>query len=196
MVTPKRESYNSTVDHWSDRLIAELSASDQRATHVIAGLNSEQLNWRPSPGGWSVGQCLAHLAMANERYLPPIQEALHTRPLSPVSEITPGWFGRWFIANIAEPSPKTRRIRAPKQIQPESRVDFIVLGRFLRSNAATRDLILRARDHDVNRIRFANPFVPCVRFTVGTGFEIVSAHERRHLLQAERVRQAAGFPVS
>jgi hypothetical protein len=32
-----------------------------------------------------------------------------------------------------------------------------------------------------------NPFVPLVRFTVGTGVEIVWRHQHRHLLQAERV---------
>ncbi len=182
------------VAHWSDRLISELNASDQRATHLLAGLTSEQLNWQPSPAAWSVGQCLAHLAVTNERYLPPIAKALLDKPKSAVPEITPGWFGRWFIASFAEPSPKTKRARAPKQIQPESRVDLSVLDRFLRSNDAVRDLILRARDYDVNRIRFPNPFVPGIRFTVGTALEIVPGHERRHLLQAERVKQTPGFP--
>jgi hypothetical protein len=182
------------VAHWSDRLISELNASDQRSIQLTAGLTTEELNWQPSRAAWSVGQCLAHLAVANERYLPPIAKALHDEPTSAVPEITPGWFGRWFIASFAtEPSPKTKRARAPKQIQPESHVDLSILDRFLRSNDAARGLILRARDYDVNRIRFANPFVPGIRFTIGTGLEIVSGHERRHLLQAERVKQASGF---
>jgi hypothetical protein len=69
-----------------------------------------------------------------------------------------------------------------------------VLERFLRNNAAARQLIVRAGEYDVNRIRFRNPFVPVFRFTVGTGLEIISKHEGRHLLQAERVRQSVGFP--
>jgi hypothetical protein len=44
------------------------------------------------------------------------------------------------------------------------------------------------------KYNFRNPFVPVIRFTVGTGLEILSKHERRHLLQAERVRESAGFP--
>ena len=38
-------------------------------------------------------------------------------------------------------------------------------------------------------IRFRNPFIPLLRFTVGTGLEIVAKHESRHLLQAEGVRR-------
>lgn len=163
---------------------------------MTAGLNIEQLNWQPAPGSWSVGQCLEHLSVTNKAYLAAISSALVGRPASPVPEIRPGWFGRWFIANMVEPSPKTKRVRAPKAIVPAALLELSVLDRFLESNRAICRLLQQARDNDVNRVRFANPFVPGIRFTVGTGFQILSGHERRHLLQAERVRQASGFPVT
>ena len=52
----------------------------------------------------------------------------------------------------------------------------------------------RAAGYDVNHVRFRNPFIPLLRFSVGTGLELHSSHERRHLLQAERVKTAPGFP--
>jgi hypothetical protein len=73
-----------------------------------------------------------------------------------------------------------------------SRAD--VLAAFLRSNQAARDLVRRAAGYDVNAIRFRNPFLPLLRFTVGTGLEITAKHESRHLLQAERVRRLSEFP--
>jgi len=69
-----------------------------------------------------------------------------------------------------------------------------VLQRFLRSNEAARELVRSASDCDVNRIRFKNPFIPVLRFTAGTGFMILSKHQRRHLLQAERVKNSLDFP--
>jgi hypothetical protein len=47
---------------------------------------------------------------------------------------------------------------------------------------------------EFNRVRFKNPFVPLLRFTVGTGLMVINAHDRRHLWQAERVQVAPGFP--
>ena len=85
-----------------------------------------------------------------------------------VQEITPGWFGRWFIRNYIEPT-VIRPARAPKMIAPAADVDPSVLDRFLRGNQTVRDLVHRARNYDVNNIRFRNPFVPIIRFTVGTG---------------------------
>ena len=176
------------------RLISELDAADQRARELAKRLTPLQLNWKPGQDAWSVGQCLEHLRATNEVYLPAIAASLSARPLLAVQDITPGWFGRWFIRNYIEPSPESKRARAPKKIAPGPQVDPDILDHFLTSNQAVRELVRRASDYDVNRIRFENPFVPVLRFTVGTGLEIVSRHQRRHLLQAERVKQAVGFP--
>lgn len=183
---------------WCRRLLSELEASDARAIAIARPLTPEQLNWKPAPEQWSVGQCLEHLAMANEVYLSPIAAALAgSQPGGGAGEITPGWFGRWFIRTYIAPSPHTRRARAPRKIAPVlSRVEPSMLDRFLHSNREMRDLVTRAAAHDVNRVRFTNPFIPLIHFTVGTGFELTSRHEDRHLLQAERVKQAPGFPAA
>jgi hypothetical protein len=181
---------------WAQRLLASLSSSDQRATALARPLSVAQLNWRADPSTWSVGQCLDHLRATNEVYGAAIASALpaHGNGRS-VEEITPGWFGRYFIRTVIEPSPKTRKQKAPSKIVPITTVDAAVLDRFLRSNQQTRDLIARAQSFDVNRLRFKNPFVSWIHFTVGTGLEIIAKHEVRHLLQAERIRAHAGFPA-
>lgn len=180
---------------WAHRLLASLSSSDQRARALAQPLSVAQLNWRADPSTWSVGQCLDHLRAANDVYGAAIASALPANGDGrPVDEITPGWFGRYFIRTVIEPSPTTRKQKAPSKIVPITTVDATVLDRFLRSNQQTRDLIARAQSFDVNRLRFPNPFVSWIRFTVGTGLEIIARHEERHLLQAERVRQHPDFP--
>ena len=176
---------------WSRQLIAELQASDQRAIALARGLTTEQLNWKPRPESWSVGQCLEHLCISGELYLPPIAAALKNQPRSPVERITPGWFGAWFIRSYIAPSPHTKKARAPRKITPVlSSIEPSILDRFLAMNREVRAIIERAQPYDVNRIRFVNPFIPIIRFTVGTGLEIISKHEMRHLLQAEKVWQS------
>jgi hypothetical protein len=177
---------------WCTRLLDELRAADTRAVKLAKPLTAVQLNWRPSPAEWSIGQCLDHLLVANRVYLPPISEALQHAPRRTVDEITPGWFGRWFIRSFIAPSPASKKAKAPGKITPVSEVDAAILDRFLASNEETRRLIETAAAFDVNRVRFKNPFVGPIRFTVGTGLEIIAKHQDRHLLQAERVRAAMG----
>jgi hypothetical protein len=190
-----------TVDsapRWCARLIADFSAADTRAKTLAAALTRGRVNWKPRPDAWSIGQCLQHLVIGNELYIDAIEAAM-TRNLTvtgPVDEIAIGAPSRWFIRSYIEPSPQTKRAKAPKQIVPSATIDENVLDRFLEGNQRIRAIVRRASDYDVNRIRFRNPFVPVIRFTVGTGFELLARHEERHLLQAERVRQAPDFPVA
>jgi hypothetical protein len=185
---------DDALPNWSHRLISELDAADQRAIALAKPLTLRQLTWAPRPGAWSVGQCLDHLRIANEEYVAAMSVSLTKGQHAVVQEITPGWFGRWFIRRFIAPSTKATRVRAPKKIRPGVNIEQSVLERFLASNRSARDLVHRAGNYDVNRIRFSNPFIPGIRFTVGTGLEIISQHQQRHLLQAERVRESAGFP--
>jgi hypothetical protein len=141
-----------------------------------------------------VGQCVEHLAVTNEAYAAVIDAAIQGKADAPVEQITPGWFGGWFLRSFAAPSPESKRVKAPAKIRPGRRVGLSVIDRFLSSNESCRALILRARDKNVNRIRFWNPFVKGIRFTVGTGLESIAGHERRHLMQAQRVRVSENFP--
>ena len=122
------------------------------------------------------------------------REGTDRTPVIVVEEIAVTRFGRWFIRRYIEPSAETARARAPRKIAPGAMVDAAILDRFFAGNDETRLVIARAGHHDVNRIRFVNPFVPLLRFTVGTGLEIVTGHQRRHLLQAERIKELRDFP--
>ena len=51
-----------------------------------------------------------------------------------------------------------------------------------------------AAEIDANRARYRNPFLKVLNFRVSTGLGVIAAHDRRHLWQAEQVRQAAGYP--
>jgi hypothetical protein len=126
--------------------------------------------------------------------LPAISAALEGRQHRPVEEITLGWLSRWFIRTYIAPNPGGKRARAPNKIEPAKQVEATVLEAFHRSTEAARALVRQASNYDVNRIRYKNPFIPFLRFTVGTGLEIIAKHADRHLLQAETVRHSASFP--
>ena len=179
---------------WPARLLAELEAADRRAECVAGTLSAAQLNWRPGSDAWSIGQCLEHLRLGNETLLPVLSAALEGRPERPVEEIELGWLSEWFIRTYIAANPGGTRARTPAKIAPVPEVEAGVLGGFLRSTEGARSLVRLASRYDVNRIRYANPFVPLLRFTVGAGLEIIAKHAGRHLLQAEGVRDSAGFP--
>lgn len=154
---------------WTRRLFSELDASDWRAERLARGLSREQFGWRPAPGTWSIGQCLEHLRVANDVYLPAIAAALNRPPDGPVQEVTLGWFSTWFIRTYIAPSSTQGRTRAPGKIQPAINLEPSVLDALLTTNRTAKELVAAAGAFDVNQVRFRNPFVPLLRFTVWRG---------------------------
>lgn len=174
-------------------ILNELDRTDTEARELVSKLSEAQLKWQPGGGtGWSVVQCLDHLAQSAALYAPALLEAVrktktslrHTR-----KAIQPPWLGRWFIRDL-EPPPK-RKFKAPKKIIPAAQLNSAeVLMAFLAAHDQVRAVVEEARDLDLNRIRFRNPFLRILPWTVGTGLLILGAHDRRHLWQAQQVLKA------
>ena len=172
-------------------ILNELDRTDAAARQLVSTLSEAQLNWQPCGGtSWSVGQCLDHLAQSNALYIPALQAALRkAKPSGTWKPIHPGWLGRLFIRDL-EPPPK-RKFKAPRKLLPAAQLKGDeVLNAFLAAHEQVRALIHEARDLDLNSIRFRNPFLRILPWTVGTGLIIIGAHDRRHLWQAQQVLKA------
>ena len=89
------------------------------------------------------------------------------------------------------------RGKAPQSIRPRPAPSLDdALGQFLASQDEVRAFLRRYAEIDLAGVRFANPFIRGVRFSLATGLHVIAAHERRHLWQAWRVRQAAERAVA
>ncbi len=170
-----------------------LAANGQEAQTLVAGLTEAQGGWRPAPGSWSIAECLDHLATANRVYLdamtPPAARALSEgrRRRRPA---LPGVIGRWFIGSLEPPAKPLYRRKAPRLIAPRNAPPLAdAVAAFLASHDAARGFLRRYADIDLASVRFPNPFVRGVRFSLATGLHVIAAHERRHLWQAWRIRR-------
>lgn len=177
----------------------EFQSTGEEAEELATDLTRAQLWWRPEPQRWSIGECLDHLVRTGEAYLDVLDAAVdegRRRELFAAGPYPPSLVGRW-LARILEPPPRLK-VPAPRRIRPaaspgaEEAED--PLPRFLGLRAQLRERLEAADGLDLGRIRVASPFVPILKFDLGSAFRIVAAHERRHLWQARRVRDEATFP--
>jgi DinB superfamily len=180
-------------------VLSDLESAEKEACDIIGRMSTTQANWQPNSGrSWSIVQCLSHLARTNRIYAAAMYEALtrsNVRSELASRGISPGLFGAWFIRSM-EP-PVRSRMKARSNVHPVTNADpEKALAEFVDSHKPVRSVIEAASEMDVNRIRFKNPFVPVIRFTVGTGLLVIAAHDRRHLWQANQVTIARGFRAS
>ncbi|HWZ99949.1 MAG TPA: DinB family protein [Candidatus Dormibacteraeota bacterium] len=181
-----------------ESILAAFGAAETEAKELAEGLSSAQANWQPNNGhSWSICQCLDHLAKTNSVYAAALQEAVSNsaaRYKQPTLKIVPGFFGRWFVQSMEAPA--RGKFKAPSKILPAQKGHAAeLLEAFMESHEELRTVVKGADSVDINRLRFKNPFIGVIHFTVGTGLMVINAHDRRHLWQAEQVKKAAGYPA-
>lgn len=181
------------------RILHDIDQADRAGVVLADSCTDEQFYWRPRGGeGWSVAQCLDHLGTMNLVYANAIRKGVDTaRARGSVRRepAQPGYFGKKFVRSM-EP-PVKRRLRAPRQSKPMLKKDRrAILDAYRAGHDLVRGLIADAAGIDINRARFPNPFIPLLRFSIATGLLVIAAHDRRHLWQAEQVKQAPDFPAS
>lgn len=176
----------------------EVSALRERARALTEPLGDTAFNFSPRPGAWSIGQCLQHLADTHVMYAGAIERSIEragqrgwTASGEPAKRF--GWLERWFIANLEPPA--RRRFKAPGKVRPAPHLDPDTVRSAYR---ATLDKTLALRQDseglDLHRAKVASPLAGWLRFRLGAAFSILTAHDRRHLEQAEKVAADVAFP--
>jgi DinB family protein len=174
----------------------QFESTKREADEIVAALTDAQINWRPAPGRWSIGECLLHLATSTDAALPALDLAIAHAQVHGWVACGPyryGWFTRWNVRSM-EPPPAFR-MRTFRIFEPPA--SAMRVGAVVRALADSRDRLLErtrvAAAVDLKRAIVVSPAMRLFRLPLGGYFAFLAAHDRRHLWQARQVRQASGF---
>ncbi|HEX7959473.1 MAG TPA: DinB family protein [Terriglobales bacterium] len=179
------------------KLIDEAGVIAEDAQKTFGHLNAKQLNWKPSPAQWSVAQCLDHLIVINSTYFPVIEKIARDGYKPSVQQhlpLLPRFFGP-LVLKAVSPEGK-RNYKASSHVLPSSStIDGDIVARF---RAHQQELIRHMKmteNLDLSNTIITSPVASFATYSMLYAYRIVVAHERRHLLQAQRVMDAMGFPT-
>jgi hypothetical protein len=139
----------------------------------------------------------------NRISLPAIEEGIAQGRASGKMGQSPFQYGvvsRKFIAS-QEP-PVKKKFKAPKVFLPPAEVDLdATIAEYRRISAELKRLTREADGLHLARVKIKLPALPAllravVRMPLGGQLLLATTHDRRHLWQAEQVRNAQGFPAS
>ena len=182
-----------------DGLLAEIERQRHEATDLFESVSTDAARWRPDESRWSMTGHLAHVGLVNEAYLGRIDEVVSAAraegaapPMSDGPYRHP-WISTWFVGTM-EP-PVKRRMKTLRPMVPEPDVDpDAALSTFHAHQAKLLSLVEASRGMDLGKIRFSSPFFALLRFSLGTGFDLLLAHNRRHLWLIRELQEHADFP--
>ena len=166
----------------------ELSEATSRAWQLVRSTDGRFFTVRPTPRDWSAAECIAHLSLSTEEFLPVLQSAIDdarqkgwTSKKRPAMDVI-GRTLRWFL----EP-PIRKRVKAAGRFVPRSaRAKSEAFGEFAALQSKLVDVVHNAEGLDVRKIKVSSPFDKRVKYNLYSAFKIIAAHQRRHLWQAEQ----------
>lgn len=173
-------------------LLDDLSASTQKILDHTASqletLSSSQLNWKPASDQWSILECLQHLNLYGEFYLPAIQKAIRQGKPAPAKHVfKSGLLGNYFAQSMLPKAGKvTNKMKTFKDKDPQrSQLPAHVLATFIQQQKDFLRLLQEARRVDLNQAKTPITLTSWIQLKLGDTFRFVINHHLRHFVQIE-----------
>jgi len=171
--------------------ISQLDENSQKFAQAFGGMTQAELNWKPNPEQWSIGQNIDHLITINETYFPIIEQ------LKAGSYQIP-FHGRFrFIANkmgdivLKASSPdRSKKIKTFPIWEPsESDIPKDILKKFVNQQERLMVMTEEAQPFIDQQVIIASPANTRIIYTLARAFDIIVAHEKRHFNQSMEVQE-------
>ncbi len=161
----------------------------KQVVELAGTIDAHALTPRPQPEKWSMVEHLDHLNRVNGPYLAAMETAIRNAR-SGQAERAPFYPMRRLIGAFVrsmEPPPK-RRFKTLKRMKPAADLDpEAVLAEFGTMQRALAAAARGAEGVELSKWAFRSPFSRLLRFTLHQGFELLAAHNRRHIWHLETI---------
>jgi hypothetical protein len=170
----------------------ELEEATNRARVLIETTEGRLFTVRPNQGSWSAAECLGHLTLSSKAFMPVLTDAVAEARNRGLQSAAPpkmdvlGRLLRWFM----EPPIRSRFKTSAPFVPQSTRAKAQAFAEFTSLQTQLLSLVRSAQGLDLARVRIVSPFDKRIRYNVWSAFYILTAHERRHLWQAEQAVQA------
>jgi len=170
-----------------ENLLQRMQDINKKTTQQFGHLNEAELNKKPAPDKWSIGQVFDHLIVYNNTYIPIYEDVTSGKykesfwaKINPLS----GFTGRFLIKFLKDDK---KKFKAPSLFKPkEKQIGGNIIKDFISNNDKLMTLFSKLDAVDIEKLRVPSPVSGIVTYYLKDSMEISVAHMERHLRQAER----------
>lgn len=170
--------------------------SNERIKGVINTHSSEQLNWKPDPGTWSVLEVVAHLVETTSSYMPKLDKAVNQPNTKPESQVEIGFMGK-LLAKGSAPNAGKKRMKTPKVFLPQQ-TDLSkeeLEKAWTNSQEYLMSLCKTLDQFNLSKTKLKSPASGFIKLNVAGAMLTLMVHQKRHLEQIDRLLQHPNFPA-
>lgn len=150
-------------------------------------LTLKELNYRKSSDSWSKLECIEHLNLYGNYYLPEIEKSIANSKYNAKAFFKPGVLGNYFV-NLMKTDKKVKKMKTAKEMNPiASKLDISCLERFVFQQQKMLQLIEKARKVDLTKNTTPVSISKMIKLRLGDTLRFVVTHNERHILQAKNI---------
>ena len=173
-------------------LIADLTKKTNQNIQFADRLKTktdEELNWKVNADSWSILECIEHLNLYGDFYLPEIQNAIQTTMSKSETKFKSGLVGNYFAKSML-PKDKLNKMKTFKDKNPiNSKLTRQVIDRFIDQQKKILTLLDKSNNVSLTKIKIKISITKLVKLRLGDTFRLVMNHNLRHIRQIERIEQ-------
>ena len=178
-------------------LLRALEAQVQQFLSFAEGVNAlkeSALTQRPHPHAWKLLECLEHLNLYGDFYLPAVEEAIQAAPPATEEAYRSGWLGAYFVKSML-PKEGSKKMKTFKDKDPlGTSLDRTAITRFTAQQHQWLHLLRAAERVSLQHTKVPLSIAPWLKLRLGDVLRFVMAHQERHQVQMQRL-QGQAAPV-
>ncbi|MEX2336220.1 MAG: DinB family protein [Fulvivirga sp.] len=150
-------------------------------------LSVEQLNWKPNESTWSIAQNIDHIMVINQTYLVKIAELQagnYRLPFTGRFKFLVDFMGKLILKSV-QPDRRRKTKTFPIWEPAKSQIKDDIFDRFDKAQADLKESIINSQNLLANGGLISSPANKNIVYKLETAFDIIIAHEQRHLEQAK-----------
>ena len=153
------------------------------------------LSEKPSLERWSAMECFEHMNILYDIYINNIKQGIekYQGRFNPAEYFKPTLVGHYFYLSMA-PNEKQKprfKIKTFNRFKPSGKKQDSI-DAFLKYHKEFYELISEIPELNLDKIKVDSSIGRIMRFKLGDAFRIVTGHNQRHFLQAQKTLKSVG----
>lgn len=156
----------------------------------LKSLDLKSLTWKQHETSWSILECLEHLNLYGDFYLPQIESKIKKANINEDIEFKSGILGNYF-SKLMLPKEKMKKMKTFKDKNPlNSNLDKTVIDKFINQQMQLLDLLNQSKNVSLNKVKIHTSISSLIKLKLGDTFQFIINHLIRHLAQIDSIRIA------
>jgi hypothetical protein len=174
-----------------NKVIDELIASIDQAIEAVNSfklLSEINVKYKKNTNEWSILECLEHLNLYGEFYLPEIEKQIAESSYKNQNTIfKSGIIGNYFANLMKGNNGQIKKMKTPKDKDPlNSNLSVTTVLFLLMQLEKLKNLLEESRKVDLTKVKTAISLTNFIKLRLGDTLRFVVYHIERHILQAQR----------